>query len=283
MNRFKTFRKACNMDMQTAAIMAGIDVMHLSLFESGMGWVPIDIAHRLSEVVRQSMDDLFPLLKDAFAAMSDVDEDDEEAQHAVLFAPDNLPVLLASGIDPDPKSWFAVILLKSGNERRYLLTSMEYERIRQEMLTAEDAEGYLTFHSDCRNVILKKSAIQTCRFTNNASYAYFASHESDFLITMVSDACPRPVKMLVTPDGRESDDRPFSALYQAARGEGGTLPPFFAMTDDPDEVVISFDQIEVIEIPCGVMMPDLYEEAEEFAAGAGTGTSLRSMEMMGRA
>lgn len=281
MNRFKTFRKASRMDMQTAANRAGVDVMQIALFENGMGLMPVDVAYRLSEVVEQSMSDLFPLLKDVFAAMDKVDE--EEAKQELMFAPANRPVLVESGIDPDPKAWFAVVSLKSGNERRYFLTSMEYERIRHEMLHCEDAEGYLTFHSDCQNVILKKSAIHTVRFSNNASYAWFASHESDFFITTVSDACPRPVKMLATPDGRETDDRPFAELFQAARGEGGKMPPFFSMSDDPDEVVISFDQIEVVEIPCGVMMPDLYDEAEEFAEGRSTGDTLRSMEMMGRA
>lgn len=281
MNRFRTFRKAAGMDMQTAANRSGIDVMQVALFENSLGWVPIDIAYRMSEVVEQSMGDLFPLLKDVFASVDKLE--DEDAKQAAMFAPENLPVLVESGIDPDPRPWFAIVSLKSGNERRYFLTSMEYERIRHELLHTEDAEGFLAFHSDCRNVILRKSAIHTVRFNNNASYAYFASHESDFFITTVSDACPRPVVMLATPDGRESDERPFASLFQAARGEGGTMPPFFSMSDDPDELVISFDQVEVIEIPCGVMMPDLYEEAEEFAEGRGTGESLRSMEMQGSA
>lgn len=281
MNRFKAFRKASRMDMQTAASRAGVDVMQLALFENGMGWMPMDIAYRLSEVVEQSMSDLFPLLKDVFVAADAVEE--EEAKQELLFDKANLPVLVESGIDPDPRPWFAIVSLKSGNERRYFLTSMEYERIRHEMLHSEDAEGYVAFHADCQNVIIRKSAIHTVRFNNHASYAWFASHESDFFITTVSDACPRPVRMLATPDGREGDEQPFAQLFQAARGLGGKMPPFFAMSDDPDELVISFDQVEVIEIPCGVMMPDLYDEAEEFAEGRGTGETLRSMEMMGRA
>src|SRR5688572_22642404 len=86
MNRFRTFRKAAGMDMQTAANRSGIDVMQVALFENSMGWVPIDIAYRMSEVVEQSMGDLFPLLKDVFASVDKLE--DEDAKQAAMFAPE---------------------------------------------------------------------------------------------------------------------------------------------------------------------------------------------------
>lgn len=299
MNKFHQIRKALRLDLVSAAGEAGIDEMQLALFEQGMGWIAISTAFRLADVVEVPIGQIFPLLKDVFEKAEAADE--ESDRESIIFAPENREILAQSGIDPDRAAWYAIVQLKSGNERRYFLTSTEYARIRADMLFSETADGFLTFHSDCQNVILRKSAIASIKFTNDASYAWFRSHERDFVITVVSNLSPRPVKTEVTPDGRPdgSGPRPFGELLAAARGEaavapqddgdgGGAartseIPTFFSLLDAPDETIISFDGIEVIEIPCGVLMPELYEDDEEYAEGHEGSVSLKSMEMMGKA
>lgn len=298
MNKFHQIRKALRLDLVTAAGKAGIDEMQLALFEQGLGWIAIGTAFRLADVVEVPIGQIFPLLRDVFARAERAAE--ETDREAIILAPENREILARSGIDPDRMAWYAIVQLKSGNERRYFLTSTECSRIRQEMLHSQTAEGFLTFHSDCQNVILRKSAIASVRFTNDASYAWFRSHERDFVITVVSNLSPRPVKMEVTPDGRPDakGPRPFAELLTAARGEhpdvspegleavgtaSAEMPTFFSLLDDPDETIVSFDGIEVIEIPCGVLMPDLYEDDEEFAEGWEGAESLKTMEILGEA
>jgi transcriptional regulator with XRE-family HTH domain len=298
MNKFHQIRKALRLDLVTAAGKAGIDEMQLALFEQGLGWIAIGTAFRLADVVEVPIGQIFPLLRDVFEKAERADE--ETDREAIILAPENREILAQSGIDPDRMAWYAIVQLKSGNERRYFLTSTECSRIRQEMLLSQTAEGFLTFHSDCQNVILRKSAIASVRFTNDASYAWFRSHERDFVITVVSNLSPRPVKMEVTPDGRPDANgpRPFAELLAAARGEhpdvspegleavgaaSTEMPAFFSLLDDPDETIVSFDGIEVIEIPCGVLMPDLYEDDEEYAEGREGAESLKTMEMLGEA
>lgn len=299
MNKFHHIRKALRLDLVSAAAKAGIDEMQLALFEQGMGWISISTAFRLADVVEVPIGQIFPLLKDVFEK-AEASEEDEDRE-AIIFARDNREILAQSGIDPDRIAWYAIVQLKSGNERRYFLTSTECNRIRQEMLHSHTAEGFLTFHSDCQNVILRKSSIASIKFTNDASYAWFRSHERDFVITVVSNLSPRPVKMEVTPDGKPDGQgpRPFADLLASARGEHpvvaqedlgeaaagevAEMPAFFSLFDHPDETIVSFDGIEVIEIPCGVLMPDLYEDDEEFAEGRDGGESLKTMEMMGEA
>lgn len=294
MNKFHLLRKAVGLDLPLAANMVGVDEMQLALFEQGMGWIHMTTAFRLADAIETPVGEIFPLLKDLFASVEALEEDAE--REAILFASDKKEILLQSGIDPDRRPWFAVVQLKSGNERRYFLTSMEYARLRNEFLNAEDDAGFLSFHSDCQNVILRKAAVASIKFTNNASYAYFASHERDFILTVVSDASPRPVLLQVDPDGypKGQGPRPFAELLAAARGEPSiiegeslprpaALPPFFSLSDAPDETIISFAGIEVIEVPCGVIMPELYEDDEEFSEGRSRDESLKTMEMMGEA
>lgn len=299
MNKFHQIRKALRIDLVSAAGKAGIDEMQLALFEQGMGWIAIGTAFRLADVVEVPIGQVFPLLKDVFAR-AEVSEEETDRE-SIIFAPGNREILAQSGIDPDRMAWYAIVQLKSGNERRYFLTSTECNRLRQDMLHSQTAEGFLTFHSDCQNVILRKSAIASIKFTNDASYAWFRSHERDFVITVVSNLSPRPVTMEVTPDGRPDGNgpRPFAELLATARGEhlvspqeaeeqaGEGCPPempaFFSLFDEPDETIVSFDGIEVIEIPCGVLMPDLYEDDEEYAEGREGGESLKTMEIMGQA
>lgn len=294
MNKFHLLRKAVGLDLAVAASKVGIDEMQLALFEQGIGWIHVTTAFRMSEAIETPLGAIFPLLKDLFASIEGITDDRE--RQAILFADDMKEILMQSGIDPDHRAWFAVLQLNSGNERRYYLTSMEYKRLRDEVLHATTSDGFLTFHSDCQNIILRKSAISSIRFCNNASYAYFASHERDFILTVVSEASPRPVKLQVTPDGwpKGQGARPFAELLAAARGdltfaEGesepkpAVFPAFFTLNDQPDETIVSFHGLEVIEIPCGVIMPELYEDDEEFAEGRSKDESLKAMVMMGEA
>jgi hypothetical protein len=294
MNKFHQIRKGLRLDLVTVAGRVGIDEMQLALFEQGMGWISASTAYRLAETVEVPIGQIFPLLKDILDAAERTEDDDE--REGILFAPANREILKQSGIDPDRKAIYAIVQLKSGNERRYFLTMTEFARVRSELVRSENSEGFLTFHSDCQNIILRKSAIASIRFTADASYAWFKSHERDFVITVVSDLNPRPVKMEVTPDGRPDGrgPRPFADLLAAARGETAVsdvgndgsrleIPPFFSLLDDPDETIISFDGIEVIEIPCGVLMPDLYDDEEEYAEGRERGESLLTMEILGEA
>jgi transcriptional regulator with XRE-family HTH domain len=291
MNKFYQIRKALRLDLVTVAGRVGIDEMQLALFEQGMGWIPVSMAHRLAEVVEVPVGQIFPLLRDVFEASA---ANDDEDRFGSIYAPQNREVLIQSGIDPDRKAWFVIVQLKSGNERRYFLTSMEFMRVRAEMLASQDTKGFLTFHSDCQNVILRKSAIASMKFTTDASYAWFRSHERDFVVTVVSDASPRPVKMEVTPDGAPDGKgpRPFADLLASARGElaeegkearDNDLPPFLSLLEDKDETIVSFDGIEAIEIPCGILMPHLYEDDEDYSDGRSGGESLNAMEVMGEA
>lgn len=295
MNRYRQLRKAVRVDLATAANKAGIDEIQLALFEQGIGWIHIGAALGLCDVIQTPASEVFPLLADVFSATSAMESEDE--RQAAIFAPENRQILLESGIDPDIRPWFAIVRLKSGNERRYFLTSMEYERIRRVLVNAESSEGFLTFHSDCQNVILRIAAIASIRFCNDASYAYFASHERDFVITVVSDVSPRPVTMVVAADGGPDGEgpRPFSMMLASARGElvvekGGSnpevggLPPFISVFDQGySEAIVSFDGIEVIEIPCGVVMPDLYDDEDEVEPGRPSKEEFRKMEAMGEA
>jgi hypothetical protein len=291
MNKFHQIRKALRLDLASVAGRVGIDEMQLALFEHGMGWLPVSVAYRLANVVEVPIGQIFPLLRDIFDA---AEEQDDDKQLEAIYAPQNRSALIQSGIDPDRDAWFAIVQLRSGNERRYFLTSMEFARLRADIMASEDTKGFLTFHSDCQNVILRKSAISSIRFTTDASYAWFRSHERDFVLTVVSDACPRPVKMEVTPDGYPDGNgpRPFADLLSSARGDvapegepprDNDLPPFLSLIENEDETIVSFDGIEVIEIPCGVLMPHLYEDDEIFAEGRDGSESLKSMEMMGEA
>jgi transcriptional regulator with XRE-family HTH domain len=295
MNKFHQIRKGLRYDLAGVAGKVNMDEMHLALFEQGMGWIHINMAYRLASAIEVPVGQVLPLLKDVLDAADRFDSEPE--RNRAIFAPENREILVQSGIDPDPRAWFAIVQLKSGNERRYFLTSMEYDRVKQDLIYSETSEGFLAFRADCQDVILRKSAIASVKFTNDASYAWFRSHERDFVLTVVSNVSPRPVKMEVAPDGSPDGKglRPFADLLASARGElpvsedqadkttAAAMPAFFSLLEDVDETIVSFDGIEVIEIPCGVTMPHLYDDDEEYAEGWNGDESLKTMEIMGEA
>ena len=78
-----------------------------------------------------------------------------------------------------------------------------------------------------------------------------------------------------------SGRRPFADFIEAAR-QGRTSTNFLLLEEDGDEVYVGIDRIEAVEIPLGVLMPDLYG-SEYPPAPENRPSTLEEMEAMGQA
>lgn len=269
------------MDVQDMASLAGLDEMEAALAERGIGLVHYDVVTALAEALGAQPSDLYPGMDEHFDRI-DASERDESIRDEML-SPERSVALLMAGIDPDISSWYAIVRLKSGNERRYRVSSTERENIRSELAFAGNPNGFIAFAADCRTVLVRREAIAEVKITTAASYAPFSSRESAYKVVIVSPRSPRPEEMEVVPDGGEDGDgpRPFSDFVAAAQ-QGGEIPGFILLEEDGDEVYVAIDRLEAMEIPMGVLMPGLYGEDGQGHGGKRPET-LEEMEPAGKA
>lgn len=266
------------MDLADVAEIIGVDVIELALAEHGIGLTHYDVVISIASALDVEVEDLYPSLAPVIQSLETFDGDPRVA----MLDPECAQAFRAAGIDPDIAAWYAIVKLKSGNERRYRMSSDEKDKIREELMSLDNRNGYMMFMADCRHVAIRRDAIAEVRFTNKASYAAFSSDESAFNVLIVSPRSPRPEMITVEPDGGMDGrgTRPFADFLEAMRDGKETLK-YLLMDDEGDECFIGIDMLEVIEIPAGVIMPELYEENSFLPSSEPE--SLETMEVMGEA
>jgi len=280
MNKIRELRSKAGLGLDEVADAVGVDVVEIALAEHGVGMVRFDLGISIARVLDVHPGELFPGVRDLIDEINALGED--EMREAML-EPTRAQALSGAGLDPDLMPWYAIVRLKSGNERRYYVTSSEAKRIRQ-ALAGPRGDGFLCFLADCRHVLLRLDAVADVRFTNRASYAPFDSEESAYEVVMISGLSPRPERIEVAPDGGVDGDgpRPFAELLDLAAAGTSAAPSFVTVgAEDGDERYVSVDLVEALEVPVGVVNPAIYDD------GGGCGSKgaggLAEMEVLGRA
>lgn len=251
MNQIRNLRQKAELDMADLARLANVDVAEIAMAENGFGYVRFTTALSICEALEVTLSMLFPDAREVLDAIPDPEDDDFRD---TLLLPDTAGKLLSSGLDPDIAPWFAVIRTRSGNERKYLVSSPEKDFL---MSALDDATPgrFIRFESDCRNVLLRVDGIAEVKLTNRTSYASFSSHDSAFEITILWANGSRPERFEVIP-GPE-----LTFLDQMTEGRGDHTPTFAGIpTEDGDMRFVATDAIDVIEVPIGVIMPEIYRD-----------------------
>lgn len=258
MNRIRELRHRAGYDIVDFADSVGADVVEIALAEMGVGLVRFDLGVEMARALDISPAELFPLAGSQIEELIDLEGD--ELRRALLEEP-RASRIASAGLDPDMLPWYGVVRLASGNERKYLFSSFEMHRFREE-LRAGDGRAFVSFLADCRHVIVRAAAIKEIVFTNSTGYARFSSEQSAFEVVLVSEINHRIEHFEVAPDGGEdgTGPRPFGALLDAVRV--GTMPSFVVIaTEHGDERLVRAETIEVMEVPVGVLMPGIYFES----------------------
>ena len=283
MHKLTAMKEITEFDNSMLADSTGVDVVAIHMFELGMTPVHYDVADALCSAMDVPMTELFPSLAELFG-VAEALESEAEIQD-FFFDPSNRMAIRSAGLDPDLREWIMVVDLKSVNERRYRISSLEMDKIKNELISAKDGSGYICFYSDCQQVIIKKDAISEISFIVGASYAQFNSRERAYAATMVFENSAKPEVVGLIPDGGETGEgeTPFAGLLDAALN-GRDLPPFFrVVTDDEDEErFVSIHALEVLEIPMGVLFPEIYRK-ETDARYVSPDSSLGAMDAQGSA
>lgn len=283
MPNLTAMKEISGFDSQMLVNSTGIDIVTIHLVEQGLVPVHYTNAEAMCQAMEVELKDMFPSVSEIFALADALDSDEEV--HELFNEPANRMALRSAGLDPDLRDWIMILDLQSGNERRYRISSMELATIRDRVLSSKDASGYICFYADCQQIIVKKSAIVEIKFVDGASYASFSSRERAYSATMVFDMCSRPETVTLRPDGGEdgNGDAPFSNLMNAALN-GHDLPPFFKVCtqDDSEERIVSIHGLEALEIPMGILFPQIYEKDSD-ARYVGKNSDLDLMDAKGSA
>ncbi|MCV9963803.1 hypothetical protein OIU34_18155 [Pararhizobium sp. BT-229] len=283
MTKLTAVKEISDFDSSMLADSTGIDVVTIHMVEHGIVPAHYDIADAMCEAMDVGMKDMFPSLAEIFS-LADALDSEAEVQE-LFFDPANKMAIRSAGLDPDLRDWIMVVDLRSVNERRYRLSSMEMEKIKNELVSAKDANGFICFYSDCQQVIIRKSAISEVSFRVGASYAQFSSRERAYAATMIFEGSSRPEVVGLHPDGGDDGEgeHPFANLLDAALN-GRDLPPFFMVEteDDTEERFVSIHGLEVLEIPMGVLFPEIYAKDSD-ARYVGPDSGLGGMDAQGSA
>lgn len=285
MNEFKRLKLGTEFDNGMIASLAGVDVAIINLFEMQLGIIDFNTAITICNVLDVTFFDMFPAFAHLAPGSAHETEDKDWDEFAMEIFEDEThrASLIANGLDPDMRPWFAHVYLKSGNDRRYRLSSLEMARMQFEMSTAENVEGYFVLYADCQNIIIKRSALASVRFTNSLSYAPFSSEERGLAMTLVSSSFTRPKEVGVLPDNPEegAHGRPLLTLIEKAR-TNAPLQPFIRLPEDNDARFVNIEEFEVIEIPLGLTVPGFYDEDEPEQESSGV-VDLSTAEPVGSA
>ena len=282
MNKFTALKALAGFDNRKLSEFTGVDMVTLFLFERDATPVSLDVAQHICEALDSELIDMFPAINDLLIELSKI-ESDEEIQ-TIMQHPENTMLFQNSGIDPDDREWIMIVILISGIERRYKLTTIELDEVRRSLIDNDQSDEFLSFYSDCQQVFIKKGAVAEVKFLSSASYAPFRSNERAFSITIVSKDSVRPEVIGVMRDGGYdgNGERSFANLVKSIH-ENLQLPSFFLVdSEDEEERYISISGLEVLEIPMGIIMPEIYE-SETDPLTPEVDSALDSMEMAGSA
>jgi transcriptional regulator with XRE-family HTH domain len=282
MTRLTAMKEISECDSSMLADATGIDIVTIHMVEQGRVPIHYDHADAMCQAMDVAMTEMFPSISEILTLADSLDSEAEIQE--LFFEPANRMAIRSAGLDPDLRDWIMIVDLRSANERRYRLSSMEVDKVKNALVSAKDANGYICFYSDCQQVILKKDAISEVAFTAGASYAQFSSRERAYAATMVFEGSARPEVVGLHPDPIDVDvDHPFAMLLHAAMN-GQDLPPFFQVeTDDDDEHrFVSVHGLEVLEIPMGVLFSEIYSQNSD-ARYVGMDSGLAGMDAQGEA
>lgn len=234
------------------------DVLEISMAQHGIGYTHISTILGIAEAIECDVADIYPQLSNH----AEIFEDDTlpfEDRRNHLLSEEYKNAFMSAGIDPDPEKWYLIIRLKSGNERRFRISSVDLADLRTEMESRENNGDYFIFTADCRNIILRKNTISEIKIRNHASCAPFSSLEDGDSITIISSLFPRPEAIFMLPDEPNTDggECPLAELIESA-GNNETLPNFIKTEDDEGDHYINLSNVELIEIPVGLVNPFLY-------------------------
>ncbi|WP_315922707.1 hypothetical protein [Mesorhizobium sp. SP-1A] len=264
MNKLSQLIENAETSIHELAEQLDVDVLEVAMAKRCIGFTHFDTVCALADALECDIEDIYPTLAGHVEAFDEEGISLEEMR-ARMISEDHLQVLVDAGIDPDPERWFVILKLKSGNERRYRIASGDLQVLTEEIETAENSEGFFVFTADCRTIVLRKSAMKQIQIRNEASYARFSSNEDANHLTIVSTTSPRPEAIEVEPDlpGAGPESCPITMLIQKAMNNE-PIGPYFKMEDEGDDRYINLDEMELLEIPLGLVMPHLYEyEVEE--------------------
>lgn len=264
MNKLSQLIENAETSIHELAEQLDVDVLEIAMAKRGIGFTHFDTVCALADALECDIEDIYPTLAGHVEAFDEEGISLEEMR-ARMISEDHLQVLVDAGIDPDPERWFVILKLKSGNERRYRIASGDLQVLTEEIEGAENSEGFFVFTADCRTIVLRKSAMKQIQIRNEASYARFSSNEDANHLIIISTTSPRPEAIEVEPDlpGAGPESCPITALIQKAMNNE-PIGPYFKMEDEGDDRYINLDEMELLEIPLGLVMPHLYEyEVEE--------------------
>lgn len=280
MNRIRELRNKAGLGLGDVADAVGADLAEIALAEMGVGLIRFELGMSIARVLGAHPGEVFPGMG---AFIDEINSLNEDEMREAMLEPQRAAAIADAGLDPDILPWYVIMKLRSGNERRYFVSSAEARRIK-DFLGKPRGPVFVNFLSDCRHVLLRPETVAEVSFTNSASYAPFSSDESAFEVVLVSGASPRPERLDVTPDGGDEGEgpRPFAELLDtSAKGKPEEIPAFVCLcTDAGEDRFVAMDLVEVIEIPVGVVIPSIYGE---LLGGEHESGSLACMEVMGTA
>lgn len=258
MNKLAQLMTEAGLSIYELAELLEKDVLEIALARHGVGYTHLTTILGIAEALNCDISDMYPQLSD----LIDIFENETlsfEERRDILLSDEYKKAFMKAGIDPDPEKWYLLLSLKSGNERRFRISSIDLDDFKEQLESTHYNNRYFVFGADCRHVILRKDTLNEVKIRNRISYAPFSTAEDGDNITIISSLFPRPESIYALPDTPYEEDglRPLAELINIA-GSNSDLPTFIKTEDDDGDNYINIGNVELIEIPMGLTNPNLY-------------------------
>ncbi len=253
-NRVKEFRKKLNLSQAELAEKALTSQQQIQRLEAAIQVPRIDLATRLSKVFKVPVETLFPPSDEPYAGPP---------------------------VDPDPVVHLIKVRLTSGVEDVFPISSMERERLRQNIFCSshgdlEPMNRFFCFDSNEFSIAINLDSLAYVHFLFEPAIMVdpeppLSVRDFSFDIQVYLNRCPDPIKVTVNPDradqhevmegeaeGFGDDDCQVQRFLESL--EGGYAPFVDIEDNDGEEIVFQVKHLDLVMVPLVVCNPPLYED-----------------------
>lgn len=269
-NRMRELREAKKLSQRKLAELVGTSQQQIQRIEAGLQAARIDLALKIAEALGGSLADVFPGLRRVLRKHG------QRIDHNVLDDDKLNQEVTEAGVDPDPRAWSVVCLLRGGAEFIAEISSSDRRRLRQWLSANDEDQGFFVCTARGVRVLFNLGHLLQAHFLFEAGPALEGIERdkvetSDlnepvrvFLSDRAEPLCFRIEGEYRTSSEKEDDDLgELEALCMSAE-LGFESGEFLYFTDeDGEEVWLRAADVALIEIPLWAMHPELIPDDDD--------------------
>ncbi|HOC54693.1 MAG TPA: helix-turn-helix domain-containing protein [Verrucomicrobiota bacterium] len=262
-NRIREHRRTLKLTQKDLADLLGTTRQHVQRIEVDE-FVKLDLAFRICAALKRPIEDVFPPTKKAIAILQKNGSGKNCKPH-----PEADRLMGEAGIDVDPADWIVQFRLRNGLEGMWCLSSKEVDRLVRRAQFQENVFFCSQSRMTAFAVNLRHLSFFHLRFGFNEVAEKDVEQKEEVSVYLANSA--KPLEFDVAPDPEPptddlEDEGPFRNLLHdlEAMDEYPQADPVIDFVDlDGEQAFFRTEQVALIEIPLGIIHPEMEDESND--------------------